>query len=116
MSKFVNRIAVAAALALAATPIIGLTAAHAGDRSEAPIVRVKVGDLDLASPAGAREFARRANIAANRTCEAKGFRGLSVKACLMDFNEDLQDALSERQSADLKLARRSGADIALASN
>ncbi|MCY1647127.1 UrcA family protein [Caulobacter sp. SL161] len=115
MSKLVNRIAVAAALALAATPIIGLSAAHAGDRSQAP-ARVKVGDLNLSSPAGAREFARRANIAANRACEAKGFRGLSAKACLMEFNEDLQDALSERQTADLKLARRSGADIALAAN
>ncbi|ATC24071.1 UrcA family protein [Caulobacter vibrioides] len=116
MSKLVNRIAVAAALALAATPIIGLSAAHAGDRSQAPIARIKVGDLNLSSPAGAREFARRANIAANRACEAKGFRGLSAKACLMEFNEDLQDALSERQTADLKLARRSGADIALAAN
>lgn len=116
MSKLVNRIAVAATLALAVTPIIGLTAAHAADRDQPPIVRIKVGDLTLSNPTDAREFARRANAAANRVCDAKGFRGLSAKACLMDFNDDVRDALSDRQTADLKLARRAGADIALASN
>ena len=115
MSKIVNRIATVAALALAATPIIGLTAAHAGEPVQ-PAARIKVGDLRLSDPADARIFARRANIAANRACEAKGFRGLSAKACLMDFNEDLKDALSERQVADLKIARRAGADTKLAAN
>lgn len=112
MSKIVNRIAAIAALALAATPIIGLTAAHAAE--PAPVARIKVGDLTLSDPADAREFARRVNIAANRACEAKGLRGLSVKACLMDFNEDLKDALTQRQSDDLKIAQRAG--VALASN
>ena len=116
MSKLVNRIAVAAALALAATPIIGLTAAHAGKRAETPVVRIKVGDLDLSSPAGAREFEKRAQVAMFHTCQAKGFRGLSAKACLLEFQEDLQAALSDGQRADLKLARRQGADVALASN
>ncbi|HJV43836.1 UrcA family protein [Caulobacter sp.] len=115
MSKIVNRIAAVAALALAATPIIGLTAAHAGEPAQ-PVARIKVGDLRLSDPADAREFARRVNIAANRACEAKGFRGLSVKACLMDFNEDLKDALSEKQVAELKVAQRAGAKIELATN
>ncbi|OYX04248.1 MAG: UrcA family protein [Caulobacter vibrioides] len=116
MSKLVNRIAVAAALALAATPIIGLTAAHAQDRAETPVVRIKVGDLDLSSPAGAREFEKRAQVAVFHSCQATGFRGLSAKACLIEFEEDLQAALSDRQRADLKLARRKGADLALAAN
>ncbi|KQV58372.1 MULTISPECIES: UrcA family protein [unclassified Caulobacter] len=115
MSKIVNRIAVAAALALAATPIIGLSAAHAGQRVE-PVARIKVGDLRLSDPTDAREFARRVNIAANRACEAKGLRGLSVKACLMDFGADVQDALNEKQAADLKVAKAAGAGVALAAN
>jgi UrcA family protein len=102
MSKIVNRIAAIAALALAATPIIGLTAAHAAEA--APIVRIKVGDLQLSQPADAREFSRRVNIAANRACEAKGLRGLSAKACIMDFNEDLKDALKIAQNAGVALA------------
>jgi len=110
MNKIVSRIAAVAALALAATPIIGLTAAHAAER--APVVRIKVGDLRLSEPTDAREFARRVNVAANRACEAKGLRGLSVKACIMDFNEDLKDALTQRQSDDLKVAQRAGVEVA----
>ena len=53
MSKLVNRIAAIAALALAATPIIGLTAAHAAEPAT-PIARIRVGDLTLSNPADAR--------------------------------------------------------------
>lgn len=115
MSKIVNRIAAIAALALAATPIIGLTAAHAGERIE-PIARVKVGDLRLMEPRDAREFQRRVNVAAGQVCANKGLRGLSMKACRIDFAEDLKDAMSEQQAADLKIAQRAGANIALAAN
>ncbi|MET3664731.1 UrcA family protein [Caulobacter sp. 1776] len=112
MSKLVNRIAAIATLVLAATPIIGLSAAHAAEPAQ-PVARIKVGDLRLSEPTDAREFARRVNIAANRACEAKGLRGLSVKACLMDFNEDLKDALTERQVEDLKIAQRAGVELTL---
>lgn len=115
MSKIVNRIAAVAALALAATPIIGLTAAHAGERAQ-PIARIAVGDLRLDNPADAREFERRADQAAARVCAGKGLRGLSAKACRMDFAEDVKDAMSEQQVADLKIAQRAGANIALAAN
>jgi UrcA family protein len=111
MSKIVNRIAVVAALALAATPIVGLTAAHAAEPAQ-PIARIAVGDLRLSDPTDAREFERRANAAAFRACT--GLRGLSAKACRMDFAEDLQDAMTEQQAADLKIAQR--ATIAVASN
>ncbi len=115
MSKTVNRIAAIAALALAATPIIGLTAAHASERAE-PIARVKVGDLRLTDPQDAREFQRRVNVAASRVCTSKGLRGLSMKACRMDFAEDLKDAMSEQQTAELRIAQRAGANIAVATN
>lgn len=117
MSKLVHRIAAVAALALAATPIIGLTAAHAGERAPAPApVRVKVGDLRLADPVDAQEFARRAHLAGARSCNEKGLRGISAKACVKEFHEDLRDAMTERQAADLKLARRAGAKVELALN
>lgn len=115
MSKTINRIAAIAALALAATPIIGLTAAHAAERVE-PIARIKVGDLRLTDPHDAREFQRRVNVAASRVCTGKGLRGLSMKACRLDFADDLKDAMNEQQTADLKVAQRAGAKIALAAN
>ncbi|USQ97579.1 UrcA family protein [Caulobacter sp. RL271] len=115
MSKTVNRIAAIAALALAATPIIGLTAAHAGERAQ-PVARIAVGDLRLAQPADAREFVRRVDVAAHRVCSDRGLRGLSARACRMDFAEDLKDAMTEQQAADLRVAQRAGANIALAAN
>ncbi|PIB93242.1 UrcA family protein [Caulobacter sp. FWC2] len=108
MSKLVNRIAAIAALALAATPIIGLTAAHAAEPAT-PIARVRVGDLTLSNPADAREFARRAHAAGTRACDAKGFSGLSARACMMDFHQDLQHALTKQQAAQLRVAKRAGA-------
>jgi UrcA family protein len=111
MSKTINRIAAIAALALAATPIVGLTAAHAAEQAP-PVVRIKVGDLQLSDPADARKFERRVNVAAHRTCHAQGLRGLSARACRMDFNEDLKGALTPRQAEDLKIAP--SASVALA--
>lgn len=113
MRKFISRLAVAAALALAATPIIGLTAAAHAAEPVQPVARIKVGDLTLSAPADAREFARRANVAGRHACEARGVRGLSAKACMMDFNEDLRDALTERQAADLQIARDAGVELAV---
>lgn len=115
MSKIVSRVAAVAALALAATPIIGLTAAHAAE-SQQVVSRIPVGDLRLSNPADAREFTRRAQLAAKRACGDQSLRGLSLRACLMDFNEDLQAALSEKQVSDLVIAQRAGADIKLAAN
>lgn len=115
MSKLVNRIAAVAALALAATPIIGLTAAHAAEPAQ-PVARILVGDLNLSSPTDARQFEHRANRAADRFCAGKGLRGLSARACRMDFAEDLKDAMSEQQIADLQSAQRAGANTRLALN
>ncbi len=114
MSKIVNRIAAIAALALAATPIVGLASAHAAERAE-PIARIKVGDLTLSNPADAKEFSRRAHLAGVRACQKQGLHGLSAKACLTDFQEDLRDSMTERQVADLSAAQRAGAKIEVAS-
>ena len=108
MSKLINRLAAVAALTLAATPIIGLTAAHAAEPAT-PIARIRVGDLTLSNPADAREFARRAHAAGTRACDAKGLTGLSARACLMDFHQDLRQALTKQQAAQLRIAKRAGA-------
>jgi UrcA family protein len=108
MSKLVNRIAAIATLALAATPIIGLTAAHAAEPAPA-IARIQVGDLTLSNPTDAREFARRAHMAGARACDAQGLTGLSAKACLMDFHQDVQHTLTKQQAAQLRIAKRAGA-------
>jgi UrcA family protein len=105
MSVIVNRIAAIAALALAATPIVGLASAHAAEPDQ-PVVRIQVGDLRLSHPADAREFQRRADRAAAQMCSERGVRGLSYRACLMDFREDLRAELSPVQIADLRAARR----------
>ena len=109
MSKFINRLAAVAALALAATPIIGLTAAHAGERAQ-PAARIRVGDLKLSRPGDAAEFVRRTQVAADQACSARAaserLRGLSVRACLMDFNADVRAELTSTQRAELKAARR----------
>lgn len=108
MSKIVNRIAAIAALALAATPIVGLAAAHAAE-APAPIARIRVGDLTLSNPADAREFARRTHAAGTRACDAKGFTGMSAKACMIDFHQDVQHALTKQQAAQLRVGKRAGA-------
>lgn len=112
MSKIVNRIAAVAALALAATPIIGLTAAHAAE----PVARIPVSDLTLSDPAGAREFARRVNVAGYDACSAQGLRGLTMNACMNAFRAEVKDTISARQATDLKVAQRAGASTELASN
>lgn len=109
MSKLVNRIAAVAALALAATPIVGLAAAHAGERAApaaaVPIARVQIGDLILSHPEGAREFQRRADRAAERACTARGVHGLSYRACLMDIAQDFNTAMTPTQRSALMTGR-----------
>lgn len=115
MNKIVARVAAVAALALAATPIIGLSAAHAAERQE-PVARIPVGDLRLSDPADAKQFARRVDMAARETCDAFGNRALAARACLADFKAEVKDALSEKQIADLRAANRAGAKVTLAWN
>ena len=108
MSKFINRLAAVAALALAATPIVGLTAAHAAKPQ--PVARILVGDLTLSRPADAAEFLNRAEQAADQVCAtriaAEKLRGLSVRACYLDFASDLRGELSRTQLSDLRKAER----------
>ncbi|WP_297506220.1 UrcA family protein [uncultured Caulobacter sp.] len=114
MSKIVNRVAAIAALALAATPIVGLASAHAAERAE-PVARIAVGDLTLSNPADAQEFARRVHRAGLRACQDEaGLRGMSLRACQMDFREDVRDAMTTRQVTDLALAKRAGAKVEMA--
>ena len=73
MSKFINRLAAVAALALAATPIVGLAAAHAAERGQ-PEVRIQIGDLRLSRPADAAMGAARARTNAQPTPTRKTLR------------------------------------------
>ncbi len=116
MSKTVSRIAAIATLALAATPIIGLTAAHAAERAQPPVARILVGDLRLSDPTDARTLAHRIEVTGQRVCSDRGLRGLSAKACRMDFAADVKDAMTEQQTADLQIAQRAGANVAIAAN
>ncbi|MDI1365041.1 MAG: UrcA family protein [bacterium] len=109
MSKFINRLAAVAALALAATPIVGLAAAHAAERGQ-PEVRIQIGDLRLSRPADAAEFMNRVDTAAHQVCAARTvaekLRGLSVRACITDFNADVRAELTRDQRSELKSVRR----------
>lgn len=115
MSKLVSRVAAIAALALAATPIIGLTAAHAAER-QAPVARIPVGDLTLSRPDDARQFARRVDLAARKVCDAFGSKAIAANACVADFKDEVKASLSEKQMAELRMANRSGAKVTLAWN
>jgi UrcA family protein len=110
MSKFINRLATVAALTLAATPIIGLTAAaHASQRVQ-PAAHIQIGDLRLSHPADAAEFNRRAEAAADQFCAARThferLGELSARACVMDFNDAVNAELTRTQQAQLKAAYR----------
>ncbi|WP_421738698.1 UrcA family protein [Caulobacter sp.] len=109
MSKLINRLAAVAALTLAATPIIGLTAAHAAERAQ-PAVRIQIGDLRLSHPADAAEFNRRAEAAADQFCAARThferLGELSARACVMDFHDAVNAELTRAQHTELKAARR----------
>ncbi len=111
MSKLVNRIAAVAALALAATPIIGLTAAHAAPQPSPSTVvaRAAFGDLTLSRPDDAREFQRRVDKAAEDACVARKVRGLSYRACLIDIRSDLINGLPTAQRAALLNSGRASA-------
>jgi UrcA family protein len=100
MSKIVNRIAAIATLVLAATPIIGLSAAHAATPT-VTVARLQIGDLQLAQPEGAREFQRRADRAAEEACTARKVRGLSYRACLVDTAAGVRDAMTPAQRSAL---------------
>ncbi len=109
MSKLINRLAAVAALTLAATPIVGLTAAHAAERVQ-PAARIQIGDLRLSHPADAAEFNRRAEAAADQFCAARThferLGELSARACVMDFHQAVDAELTRTQHAQLKAARR----------
>ncbi len=114
MSKIVNRIAAVAALALAATPIVGLSVAHAAPvaphASPAPVIaRVAYGDLTLSHADGAQEFHRRVDHAAAEACTARKVRGLVYRGCVMDIRADLMGSLPTAQRAALLTANKAAA-------
>jgi len=89
MSNFIARTADAITPALIAFPIAIMlsTAAHAES------VKVKVGDLDLASRGGQAVLAQRVDVAAQNFCRSE--KMLSVKAgCRAGVREEVQEKLA----------------------
>jgi UrcA family protein len=70
MTNFASTFAGAATLALAALPFAALTTAAHAETTAAPL-HIRIGDLDLSSKAGLREFDRRAREAGRRPCAAQ---------------------------------------------
>lgn len=95
MSKFANRLAAVATLALAALPITALTtAAHAAE------YRVPVADLNLATAAGAAKFDARLQMATNALCGAQ--RQIAVRnSCKAGVRAEAMEQLSTQQRVQL---------------
>jgi UrcA family protein len=95
-----NAIAGIATLALAAIPMFALgTAAHAAQ----PVV-VQVADLDVSTPAGARELDRRINTAASQFCEG-ATRLAETVSCKAAVRAEVSDKMAARSAAVLYAAR-----------
>lgn len=80
-----------------------LTLATAGAAS-AQEARVRYGDLDLSSPAGAAAFDRRARDEGRRVCRAEA-PGLVDLGCLRRVRAGAVDGLPEQQRTDYASAR-----------
>ena len=80
MRKFIARLASVATLALATVPVAALsTAAHAQNADiHYASQRVRVADLNLASPAGKAAFADRVEIASRHLCVTE--KNLNLRA------------------------------------
>ncbi|NGM51373.1 UrcA family protein [Caulobacter sp. 602-2] len=98
MRKFMISLTSIATLTLAAVPLIGIAqVAHAGERA----VTVRVGDLNLASPADAAEFEARSKEAVKQFCGVRASKErldlLSRRACANEVRAEINDKLSTQQ-------------------
>jgi UrcA family protein len=109
MRDFVGKISLVAVLALAAVPAIGLTQAA---QAAQPVAHIKIGDLRLSRPSHAVEFNRRVDAAGDEVCAVRarqeGLRGLSLRACRIEFGQDARAELSRAQLSDLRRGERAG--------
>jgi UrcA family protein len=107
MSKLIARIASAAAIALAAIPVVAATAAHADTR------RITVSDLDFSRAAHVAVFEKRIARAAFEICPADTRQNSAkAEACRQTLRSQAVAALGDSQR--IKLARVESEGFALA--
>lgn len=99
--KISNTIAGVATLALAAIPMLAL----GSNAFAAQPVTVQVADLDVSTPAGAREFERRTNAAASEFC-GPGMRLSEHVACKAAVRAEVTEKLIAMKSAPTAYAAR----------
>ena len=104
MSKLITKITAAAALALAAIPMLALTtAAHAAPMS------LKVGDLSTA--AGVAAFEQRLDRVAKTLCDAErlgvGARMVKTEGCIEAVRAEAMDSLTQSQRSQVAAYGRS---------
>jgi UrcA family protein len=98
MTRVLDILSAIGALAMAATPLMAITAtAHAAELRPQG-VSVAVGDLDFARPADVARFDARVNSAANTICQAKGEVGLqSWSTCRTAVHQEAVQKLDASQ-------------------
>ncbi len=107
MSKLIARIASAAAIALAAIPVVAATAAHADTR------RITVSDLDFSRPSHVAVFEKRVARVAYEICPTDTRQNTAkAEACRQSLRGQAVAALGDNQR--FKLARAESEGFALA--
>lgn len=100
MMKVSNTVAGLATLALACVPALAIST-----NAFAAPATVQIADLDLSTPAGAREFDRRMNVAAGRFCN--DVRSVSANVtCRRSVRVEVTEKLVALKSAPTQYAAR----------
>ena len=93
MSTLMTKLSNIALIALAASPLIAVSLAHAEPAA------IKVSDLNTQRPADMRVFDARVDHAANKVCVTAESRGLDRQAaCRVAVREEAQDKLNKSQA------------------
>ena len=102
MKTLIAKISAAAVLALAGLPTVGLAQATLIE----PVVRIRVGDLDLERADHARLLKARIDAAGKTMCETRKRQERldrwSTRACYFDFQEDVDALLTRPQKRALR--------------
>jgi len=94
MTKFAPRLAISAALSLAGA-VLAATPALAGQ------VQLRTNDIDLASPSGKAELAKRIHAAANEYCKYQRDTGslTTSTVCVNGVEQELAEKVAQRTTS-----------------
>src|SRR5690606_38740382 len=103
MTQFASKIAGAAAIALAALPLVAI----AGIAEAAPAT-VQISDLELSTPEGKAQFKARVKSAAQDYCRDRAPTGtrMASRACIAGVEAELTEKLAAQQSGAKTFAAR----------